>query len=410
MEGKRVVLTGVGGVTALGKGHAEYWPKLLAGTNAVSDVKSFDPAPYRATRGGEIHDYTYEHRVWAPLPPPEGRATQFAVEATAFALEDAQLGPTNFDSGRAGVVLGTTSGEPFEIERFNDLYKENRHEEVATNFVNGYPSHLIAASVARSFGLSGMAPVMTPNACAAGNYAIAYAFDNIQLGRAKVMVAGGSDSFSRITYTGFSRLGAIADDLCRPFAKDRKGMIPAEGAGIVILEELEHAINRNAPIYAELVGYGVSCDAYHMTGGHPDGKGAASAIKMALQMAHIKPDGIHYISAHGTGTPSNDKNETTALKRVFGDHAYNIPVSSSKSMLGHTMGAASALEAGISALVIRDGKIPPTINLQEKDPECDLDYVSEGARSGTYDVVLSNSHAFGGANGSIILRRYREAM
>ncbi|MGC2742980.1 MAG: beta-ketoacyl-[acyl-carrier-protein] synthase family protein [Candidatus Angelobacter sp.] len=245
--------------------------------------------------------------------------------------------------------------------------------------------------------------MMIPTACAAGNYAIAHASDLLRAGRADVMLAGGSDSFSRITYTGFARLGAIAPEVCQPFDRNRKGMVPGEGAAMLLLERKEHALARGARIYCEVAGYGLSCDAHHMTAAHPQGEGAARAMNMALQTSGLSPSDVDYISAHGTGTPTNDRLETVAVKKTFGKLAYKIPISSIKSMLGHTMGAASAIEAAACALIITQGQIPPTMHWQDQDPECDLDYVPNVAREHKVRVAMNNAYAFGGNNSSLIL-------
>jgi 3-oxoacyl-[acyl-carrier-protein] synthase II len=244
---------------------------------------------------------------------------------------------------------------------------------------------------------------MIPAACAAGNYAIAHAADVLAAGRADLMLAGGADCFSRITYTGFARLGAIAPERCQPFDRNRKGMIPGEGAGVLVLEPLERALARGARVYAEVAGYGLSCDAHHMTAAHPEGDGAARAMERALADAGLTPAEVDYISAHGTGTPTNDRLESLAVQRVFGEAAPRIPMSSIKSMIGHTMGAASAIEAAVCALTIATGRIPPTMNLEE--PEGDFDFVPNAAREQPVDVAMNNAYAFGGNNASVIFRR-----
>src|SRR6185369_13920561 len=311
------------------------------------------------------------------------------------------------DLERAGVSMGTTSGEPREVERFDDLFVSKKLERVGPEFLALYPSHVIAAHIARELRFAGI-NIMIPTACAAGNYAIAHAFDVLRAGRADLMLAGGSDSFSRITYTGFAQLGAIAPEVCQPFDRSRKGMIPGEGACVLILEPLSSATRRGARIYAEISGYGLSCDAHHMTAAHPNGEGAARAMKQALEQSGTTPEEVSYISAHGTGTPTNDRLETLAVKRLFGAAAYRVPISSIKSMLGHTMGAASAIEAAACALAVYHDRIPPTINLKEPDPECDLDYVPNYARAQTVKVAMNNAYAFGGNNASLILRKYQE--
>jgi 3-oxoacyl-[acyl-carrier-protein] synthase II len=263
---------------------------------------------------------------------------------------------------------------------------------------------VIAAHIAREFRFAGV-NIMIPTACAAGNYAIAHAFDVLRAGRAGLMLAGGSDSFSRITYTGFAQLGAIAPEVCQPFDRNRKGMIPGEGAGVIVLEPLAAAKRRGARIYAEISGYGLSCDAHHMTAAHPNGEGAVRAMQQALEQSGTGPEEVSYISAHGTGTLTNDRLETLAVKRLFRDAAYRIPISSIKSMLGHTMGAASAIEAAVCALAVFNDRIPPTVNLKNPDPECDLDYVPNCAREHTVRVAMNNAYAFGGNNASLVLRK-----
>jgi 3-oxoacyl-[acyl-carrier-protein] synthase II len=304
---------------------------------------------------------------------------------------------------RAGVCAGTTSGEPQFIERFDDHYVNNELKKVGREFITRYPCHVVPGHVAMELGFSGRT-MMIPTACAAGNYAIAYASDLLRGGKASIMLAGGADSFSRITYTGFARLGAIAPVVCQPFDRNRKGMVPGEGAAMLLLELKERAIARGAHIYCEVAGYGLSCDAHHMTAAHPQGEGAARAIKMALEQSGLDPEDVDYISAHGTGTPTNDRLETIAVKNTFGKQAYKIPISSIKSMLGHTMGAASAIEAAVCALTITEGQIPPTVNWKEQDPECDLDYVPNTARKHDVRIAMNNAYAFGGNNSSLIFR------
>ncbi|MBT5872505.1 MAG: beta-ketoacyl-[acyl-carrier-protein] synthase family protein, partial [Candidatus Latescibacteria bacterium] len=295
-------------------------------------------------------------------------------------------------------------GEPNQIEDFDDHYIAEDFNGISEDFISTYPCHAISGHVASELKFSG-SNIMIPAACAAGTYAIAHAFDELRGGRTRFMLAGGADSFSRITYSGFARLLAIAQEKCQPFDKNRKGMIPGEGAAILCLEPLESATARDAKIYAEVAGYGLSCDAYHMTGAHPDGTGAARAMEQALSQSELTPGDIDYISAHGTGTKSNDLHETTAVKQVFGEEAYTTPISSIKSMLGHTMGAASAIESAVCALAITNGCIPPTINFEEPDPECDLDYVPNVARDGRIDVAMNNAYAFGGTNASLIMKK-----
>jgi 3-oxoacyl-[acyl-carrier-protein] synthase II len=396
---RRVVVTGVGPVTSVGIGREACWPNLLVGRCGTGPVTSFDTIPYGVNRGGEIRDFAAPADLTA-----FGRASQFAILAARLALEDAGLGRDRIDPLRAAVLLGTTSGEPQFIEQFNDAAVAAPPRSTGSALASAYPCHLIAARVADDAG--GWAFALTiPTACSAGNYAIAHALDLLRSQRADIALAGGTDAFSRITYTGFARLGAIAPERCQPFDRERKGMVPGEGASMLVLEPLDAALRRGARIYAEVVGYGLSCDAHHMTGGHPEGLGAARAMEAALRDSGMRQEDIAYISAHGTGTPTNDRVETAAVKRVFGTRAYAIPVSSVKSMIGHTMGAASAIEAAVCALAVADDRIPPTCNLEHRDPDCDLDYVPNQGREHRVAAAMNNSYAFGGNNASVIFRK-----
>lgn len=400
----RIVVTGIGTITSIGTGREQFWKNLLSGCCGISDVRSFDTSRFNVRRGAEVKSFQGADYVQNLDASFIGRASQFAIAAARLALEDARLSLGAVEPDRIGVAIGTTSGEPQIIERFDDAVLAMPANSCGSELIRTYPCHVIAAHVASEFSLTGV-NVTIPTACAAGNYAIAHAFDLLRNGRADVMLAGGSDCFSRITYTGFARLGAIAPQMCQPFDRNRKGMIPGEGACILVLESMERAVERGAPLYAEITGYGLSCDAHHMTAAHPQGEGAARAMEKALNESKLTPEDVTYISAHGTGTPTNDRLETIAIKRVFKDWAYNIPISSVKSMLGHTMGAASAIEAAVCALAVLHDWIPPTIHFEEQDPECDLDYVPNMAREHQVLVALNNASAFGGANASLVFRK-----
>jgi 3-oxoacyl-[acyl-carrier-protein] synthase II len=403
-EPDRVVVTGVGLITSVGIGREQFWKAILAGNSGVSPVSAFDTSDYPVHLGAEIRSFEAEGFVFNSVSRNIDRASQFAIAAARLAVADASLPLPNPEADDIGIVAGTTSGEPRVIERFNDRYVAGEVDKIDSDFISTYPCNVLAAHVACELGLGGEV-VTIPTACAAGNHAIAYAFDAVCSGRAQVMLAGGADSFSRITYTGFARLGAIAPELCQPFDLHRKGMIPGEGAAFLVLERLEHAEKRSAHVYAEVAGYGLSCDAHHMTAAHPLAQGGVRAMEIALKSARLDPGQVDYISAHGTGTPTNDRLETIGIKRVFGDHARRIPISSIKSMLGHTMGAASAIEAVACVLAIAEGCIPPTINLVNPDPECDLDFVPLVARAHRVNVALNNAYAFGGNNSSVVFAR-----
>ncbi|HEY1377528.1 MAG TPA: beta-ketoacyl-[acyl-carrier-protein] synthase family protein [Gemmataceae bacterium] len=400
---RRVVITGIGVVTPLGVGRERVWGRLLAGHSGVGPVRSFDATGYRVNRAAEVADFRPADYVRRLDPARLGRASQFAVAAARLALADAAAADLPWDPVRVGVFLGTTSGEPGVVERFDDGVLAGGPDGTGPDLTFRYPSHVLAAHVAAELRAGGVNAVL-PAACAAGNYAVAFAADALRAGRADVVLAGSADAFSRITYAGFARLGAIAPDRCQPFDRNRKGMVPGEGAAVLVLERAADAARRGARPFAEVAGHGLTCDAHHATSMHPDGRGAARAMALALEESGVRPAEVGYISAHGTGTPTNDRVETLAIKRVFGDAAYRVPVSSVKSMLGHAMGAASAIEAAVCALAVATGHIPPTINLDDPDPECDLDYVPHAARACPVTVAVNNAYGFGGANSSLVLR------
>jgi 3-oxoacyl-[acyl-carrier-protein] synthase II len=397
-----VVVTGIGMVTSIGIGKEQFWSSLMAGRSGFGQVRSFDTSSFNVHLGAEITNFNPQDYVIELADEAIGRSSQLGIAAARLATTDGSLDLKTIDRNRAGVCVGTTSGEPYFIEKFDDQYVAGNLETMGQGFITRYPCHVVPGNVAMELGFAGES-MMIPTACAAGNYAIAHASDLLRAGRADVMLAGGSDSFSRITYTGFARLGAIAPEVCQPFDRNRKGMVPGEGAAMLLLERKETALARGARIYCEITSYGLSCDAHHMTAAHPEGEGAARAMNMALEKSGLSPCDVDYISAHGTGTPTNDRLETIAVKKTFGKLAHKIPISSIKSMLGHTMGAASAIEAAACALVITHGQIPPTMHWQNQDPECDLDYVPNVARAHKVEVAMNNAYAFGGNNSSLIL-------
>jgi 3-oxoacyl-[acyl-carrier-protein] synthase II len=402
---QRVVITGLGLVTPIGSGREEFWRNLTAGTNGIAEVRSFDTSEYPVHIGGEVKEFDPQAWVRTRAPESMGRGSQLAIAAARMATGDAGLNLDNYDRRRIGVSMGTTSGEPGFVEKYNDVRKAEGLDAVPGDMLPKYPCNVIPSNVAIELSLRGPC-LMIPTACAAGNYAIGYGLDLIRTGRADLMIAGGADPFSRITYTGFARLGAIAPEKCQPFDKNRKGMVPGEGAAMLILEPLDAALARGATIYAEVLGYGVSCDSHHMTAAHPQGDGAIRAMMMALNESGKAIGDVDYICAHGTGTPTNDRVETIAVKTMFGERAPKVPMSSIKSMLGHTMGAASAIESVACSLALHTGVIPPTINFEEPDPDSDLDYVPNQARQSNPRLLLNNAYAFGGNNASLCLARY----
>lgn len=401
---RRVVVTGIGLVTPIGAGKDRFWEAVASGRSGIEPVRSFDTSEFPVHLGAEVKDFDPARHVRRQSPQALGRASQLAVAAAYMAVEDAGVNLENYDPRRIGVSMGTTSGEPLFVEQYNDSRKASGFEGIPADIFPRYPCHVIPSHLAIEFGTQGPA-WMIPTACAAGNYAIGYAFDWLRAGRADLMLAGGADAFSRITYMGFARLGAIAPERCQPFDRNRKGMVPGEGAAVLVLEPLEAAQRRGATIYAEILGYGISCDSHHMTAAHPEGDGAIRAMTAALAESGLNREDVDYISAHGTGTPTNDRVESIAARRLFGELADRIPMSSIKSMIGHTMGAASAIEAACCSLALHTGVIPPTINYEEPDPECDLDYVPNEARKTDPKVVLNNAYAFGGNNACLCLAR-----
>jgi len=404
---RRVVVSGIGVVSAIGTGREAFWRHLLEGRSGVSPVSSFDTSAYPVHNGAEVRDFDAAAYVRRLRVDAMGRGSQLAIAAARLALDDAGLDADSAGAvygRRFGVAVGTTAGEPHAIEALDDELLAGRPDRAARELVRRYPSHMLAAHVAAEFGLQG-ATLTVPIACAAGNGALAYASDTIASSAADLVLAGGADVFSRITFTGFARLGAIAPERCQPFDRGRKGMIPGEGAAMLLVEAYDHALSRGARIYAEVAGHGWSCDAHHMTSGDPAGAGAARAMHMALADAGLQPEDVSYISAHGTGTQVNDRLETLAIKQVFGRGAYRVPVSSIKSMLGHAMGAASAIEAAACALAVATDRVPPTVNLDDPDPLCDLDYVPHAARAHRVVVAMNNAYAFGGNNSSLIVRK-----
>jgi 3-oxoacyl-[acyl-carrier-protein] synthase II len=402
---RRVVITGLGVISSIGIGRDDFWDSLLNGKSGISPVTSFDSTNYFTHNGGEVKYFEPKAFIPEERIGSLSRASQFAVAASKLAMNDSGLFRGSFDGKRVGTCIGTTMGSVQTSEIINELIVLHGQMVFDNDLICQVPTHSTPSSVAREFSLSG--PVMMfSTACSAGNYAIGYGFDLIQLGKADVVLAGGADPFSKVAFTGFNQFSAVAPEKCQPFDKNRKGMMVAEGAGILIIESLEHAKKRNAQIYAEIVGYGLSCDAHHMT--LPSVEGISRCMLKALSNAGVKKEEVDYISAHGTGTLANDKTECAAIKEVFGALHKNIPISSIKSMLGHTMGAASALEAITCALAIKNDIIPPTINYETPDPECDIDCVPNQPRKHTVGIALNNSYAFGGNNASLVMKKFIE--
>ena len=407
MSENRVVITGLGLVTPIGTGVQKFWQAAVNGENGVRPLKIFDPTEFRTKTGGEVLDFNPTDFLTQQEINRMGRSSQFAVAAAKMAIEDSGIDWAKLNPFRVAVSMGTTMGEPQILEKGIKIkYQTGDPQQIPAELPRQYPCGSIPANVARKFGIKGP-HMMIPTACAAGNYAIGYAFDLIKLNKADVVIAGGSDPFSGIAFTGFNRLLATTPDVVRPFDLNRSGMAVSEGSAVLIIESLEHALARGAHIYAEIPGYGLGCDAFKMTIPDPEGSGGIIALKRSILNSGISVEDVDYISAHGTGTGENDKSETLIVKTVLGDKAKSTPVSSIKSMLGHTMGAASAIEAAACALMIKKGIALPTINYQEPDPECDLDYIPNEAREMKLDTVISNAYAFAGNTSSLVLRKFK---
>jgi 3-oxoacyl-[acyl-carrier-protein] synthase II len=399
-----IVMTGIGAISPLGTGKERFWQGLMEGRNAIQEITAFDASRHRTHRGGEVPDFDFASLCPDLDASGMGRASQFTIAASLEALTDAGLNANSSNPARIGLSMGTAIGESPLTERITDLILAKDFAPLSHGVVANSVPDSITGNAARALGIRGPLNLLF-TACAGGNFAIGHASDLLRSGSVDFMLAGGVDPVSRVAFTGFNSMMAVAPERCQPFDRNRKGMIPAEGCGMVLMERESTAHRRGARIYAVLAGYGAMNDAHHMTSPHPEARGAIRALEMALRSAGVAHDEVDYISAHGTGTPANDKTETLAVKRVFGDMAYRIPMSSIKSMIGHTMGAASALEAVACLLAIERGSIPPTINYEEPDPECDLDYVPNAPRERQVRVAVSNAYALGGHCSSIVLRK-----
>lgn len=399
---QKVVITGIGVISCNAIGAARFAEALRNGESGIRRQVSRLNEGFNAYYLGAVQGFEPEGWIWNQNPGQLGKAAKFTVAAARMALEDAGMSPELVQSLRGGVCIGTTDGEAIGMEERirQSLEQDLESMDVSPACIRNMPPHAISAAVAREFGLRGEVMTLT-TACAAGNYAAGYGYDLLRGGEADFMLCGGVDILTRRIVAGFSRLGSVAPFVCQPFDMERKGLIPSEGACVLVLETVDSALRRGARIYAEVLGYGVSCDASHITA--PDAGGIVRAMRMAHEMAGVRPEQIDYISAHGTGTSLNDTTEVKALREVFGDHL--PPVSSIKSMIGHSFGAAGALGLAACALAITHGFIPPTINHLVPDPELDIDCVPNIARDCEVNVVQNNAFAFGGNNAIVILGR-----
>jgi len=412
MPEHRVVVTGLGMITPLGNTVAESWKGLKEGKNGIGPITSFDASKFDSRIAGEVKGF--EPLNYGMNSKDIRRMDKFSLYAVACAqdaIKDSGLNMDQVDRDRFGVLVGSGIGSLHTIEVEHKIFLEKGPSRLSPFLIPMLIVNGASGQVAIHLGLKGPNSAVA-TACASGSHAIGDAFKIIERGDADLMVAGGTESCIVATGVGgFCALKALStrnnepDKACRPFEKDRTGFIIAEGCGLVILESLEHAKKRGAHIYAEIVGYGMSCDAYHMTAPEPTGDGPRRSMNLALKDAGLNPEDIGYINAHGTSTKLNDKIETLAIKKSFGEYARKVMISSTKSMIGHPLGAAGGIEFAVCCLVIRDGVIPPTINYEHPDPECDLDYVPNTARKVPVKACLSNSLGFGGHNATLIVKK-----
>jgi 3-oxoacyl-[acyl-carrier-protein] synthase II len=400
---KRVVITGLGIISSIGIGWEEFWNNLLKGKSGISPITSFDTANQFSHNGGEVKSFRPEEFFDKHQIDSLSRASQMALAAAKLAMRDSKLSDQDILKVKTGTCIGTNIGSIQTVEKVNELIVNEKRDSITESLIRQIPTNTTSSVIAREFNLRGT-NMMFSTACSAGNYAIGYGFDLIKLNRAQIMLVGGSDSLSKVAFTGFNQFSAIAPQRCQPFDKNRKGMMVAEGSGVLVLESLENALSRKVPIYGEVLGYGLSCDAYHMTTASIEG--IVRCMSNALKETRLSANDIDYISAHGTGTLTNDKNESAAIRDVFGARYHKIPISSIKSMLGHTMGAASAIEAIACALVVKNDMIPPTINYETLDSECDIDCVPNQSRKQSVTIALNNSYAFGGNNACLVLKKF----
>ena len=410
----RVVITGVGLVTPIGIGKEEFWQSLIQGKSGIDKISYFDTSEYPTKIAAEVKNFNYMNFISPKEANRMDKSTQFSIVSAMLALEDSELEITDINSHSTGVIIGSGIGGIGTFEKQHKMLLENGPRRVSPFFIPMMISNISAGEIAIKIGAKGPNGVIT-TACASSTHAIGMAFKLLQQGDAQIILSGGTEAaISPMALAGFCKMKALSvqnnepSRASRPFDSERDGFIMGEGAGILILETLKHAKERNANIYAEIFGFGMTADAYHITAPAPDGEGAIRAMEIALRDAKINPSKIDYINAHGTSTPLNDKLETLAIKKVFGKHAYDLKISSNKSMTGHLLGASGGVEAIATALTIKNNIIPPTINYNSPDPECDLDYTPNKSKNGVINYAISNSFGFGGHNGVIVLGKYKE--
>lgn len=401
---KRVVVTGLGVVSAIGHNVDQFWESLISGRDGTKEITVFDASCYSSQRAAEVYGLDVSSHFSKRELRRLSRCDQFGLIAFREAWKDSRLDKESLEKERAGVLLGAGSGGILSVERyFRDFYSGQKR--LSPSLLISYSLATTTDLIAIEAGLRGPRNT-TATVCSSSSVSIGVAYETIQMGLAEVMVTGGSDSLCEVSFSGFNSLKLIDPESCKPFDKRRKGLILGEGAGILILEELEHALRRGAPIRAELLGYGICADAYHLTAPEPNGEGVERVIRAALTHAQISPEDVDTINAHGTATLFNDISETRGIKRVFGERAREIPISGIKSMIGHCLGSAGGIEAVATVLTIERGMIPPTIHYEVPDPLCDLNYVPNQSLKMDVQIALSNSFAFGGNNACLVFGKY----
>lgn len=408
---KRVVITGAGVVSSLGMGVDQFWGAIKEGKNGISEITRIDVSNMSTKVGAEIKDFDPAEFMDKKEARRMDRFNQFAMAAAKMAFENSKLDIDSLNKDRCGVIVGSGVGGLETFEEQHSIMLSKGPGRVSPFFIPMMISNMASGRIAIQYGFMGFNECVV-TACATSNNAIGDAFKVIQRGDADVMITGGAEaSITMMSFAGFCNMGAMSKNpdpatASRPFDVDRDGFVMGEGSGILIIEELEHALERGANILAEIVGYGCTCDAYHITAPHPEGEGGAKSMQMAINDAGVNPVEVGYINAHGTSTPLNDPTEVNVVKKVFGEHAKNLAMSSTKSMTGHLLGAAGAIEAIVTAMALKEGFLPPTINVKNQDPECDIDCVANVGRSADIKYALSNALGFGGHNATICLKKY----
>lgn len=411
-ERKRVVVTGMGAVTPIGNNLAEYWEGLIAGRNGIGEITLFDASRHDCRIAGEVKGFDPHEYLERKEAKRMDRFARFAVAASKQAIADAQFVINELNAEQVGIIIGTGVGGLKVLEDQQEVFLTKGPDRCSPFMIPMMIANMAAGITAIHTGAKGPNSC-TVTACAAGSNAVGDAFRLVQRGYAQAVICGGTEgAVTPLALAGFASAKALStrnEDptrACRPFDKDRDGFVMGEGSGILLLEELEHALSRNAKIYAEMVGYAMTCDAYHITAPVPGGDGAARAMQLAIKDAGITPDAISYINAHGTSTPANDVTETAAIKKALGDRAYQVAISSTKSMTGHLLGGSGGIEAVAAVMAVANDRVPPTINLENPDPGCDLDYVPHTSRQMPVNVAMSNSFGFGGHNVTLVFKKY----